>query len=425
MPATARQTRKQIRQSIGLQLGAVNLDAGSITHSPSETAPSAAKLIDQTLYFGGEDEHRGKWLLATDSNSSVYIRRVSQSSPDERSLTVSVPFDRAPDTGWTYELWDEDVSPVLVHQFINDALVEVTRKGSIETVDTVNHTGGDVSLFRTDSSWTGIKDIQWRSAYVGEQFSPMDVALSTLTSNIISEVDSADYREGSGAVKLGISSAESSATSIASLTVNAVDARGYDRVEFWYKTGMAITSSALVFQLMQTSSAHHSFSLSSTGGSSWIYVTATLNRNDVSSALDGIRIRTGSSDAPSSMTVWFDDVKLVRRDTDVWRTLPHDFWTIDQINRRVIIKEEARIPYAKLLFTGVRSPNQLTADTAISEIDPQYVVHSAMAKILRTTADRRGSDVDGAFKQAQMHEQLAQAMRLRWSMPSGIRWLDD
>lgn len=425
MPATDRKTRKEIRQAIGLALHAVDMDAGAITHTPSETAPSAAKIIDNALAFGAENEHRGKWVLATDAGSSVQIRRVIGSSPDERSLTVSVPFDAAPSTAWTYELWDEDVSPVMVHQFINDALSEVTRKGSITALEGKWHTGGGISQFRLDSAWSGVKDVNWRSRYVGEPFLSLDEPMSSLTANVTIIVDSEDYREGTGAARLAIDSAESSATSIAASSIAPVDARGYDRVEFWYKTNVPITSSALIFQLMQGSSAHVSLAISSNGGDSWIYHTASIATPEINSSLTGIRIRTGSSNQPSALTLWLDDVKLVRRDTEVWETLPRDFWTLDQGNRRLNLKPDARLPYAKLEVSVMRPPAALTTDAAVSEIDSQYLVNSVVAKVLRANADRRGSDADAAAKRAVGYEQLAQAQRLRWSMPGNVRWVED
>ena len=190
-------------------------------------------------------------------------------------------------------------------------------------------------------------------------------------------------------------------------------------------TSIAITSSALVFQLMQGSSAHVSFSLSSDGGDSWRYHTATISGPEFNSSLTGVRIRTGSSNQASSVTLWLDDVKLVRRDTDVWQTLPRDFWTLDQPNRRLQLKDEARPPYAKLEVRGVRAPNALTVDSAVSEIDASYVVNSVVAKVLRATADRRGDDPDAAAKRAVGYEQLAQTQRIRWSMPANVRWIDD
>lgn len=151
MPATQRRTRKEIRQSIGLLLGAARQDGGSVEASPSETSPSAARIVDTDLAFGSENEHRGRWVFATDSNSTNHLRRAIGSSPDERSVSVSTPFPSTPGSSWLYELWDEDVSPATVHEFVGQAISETTRKGAVQLLDESFHTGGGVNAFGLSS----------------------------------------------------------------------------------------------------------------------------------------------------------------------------------------------------------------------------------------------------------------------------------
>ncbi len=74
--AAQQRTRAQIRQSIGLATGKIFQDGGGVTSTPSEEAFSAGHLVDQVLAFGAEDEHRGKWVWATDSGGSNEQRRV-------------------------------------------------------------------------------------------------------------------------------------------------------------------------------------------------------------------------------------------------------------------------------------------------------------------------------------------------------------
>ena len=118
---TQQRTRKQVRQSVGTTLGAINQDDGAIESTPSQASGNAGEIVDDALAFGGADEFRGHWVVASNSASppTVDIRRLSGSSPEARTLTPAVAFTSTPNTSWTYELWSPDVPPTLVHDFIN------------------------------------------------------------------------------------------------------------------------------------------------------------------------------------------------------------------------------------------------------------------------------------------------------------------
>jgi hypothetical protein len=412
-----------VRQSIGLLLGAARLDAGSVEASPSETSPSAAKIIDTDLAFGSENERRGRWVFATDSNSATHLRRVINSSPDERSLTVSTPFPSVPDSGWTYELWDEDVSPAMLHELMNQAISETTRKGAVQVLDESMHTGGGVNAWPLSSAWTGIKDLLWRSSYKGEQIAPLDVAMSSFT---IAEVsaDSADFREGRAAAKMVIGSGATAQPVAQTASFAPKDLRGYDRLELWFKTNAQISSSNFLVQLYDDTDAMETLRIPATLGDSWTYAVLQLGNPEANSSITSLQVRTGSSSF-GSVTLWMDDVKAVQRNTEVWHTTPRDFWQVDQPARKVMLKPELRLPYAKFRAIGVRAPALLSADSDICEVDAQYVVHSAAAKALRSRGDRRGGARDAAYQQADLYEQLAQSQRLRMSPPANVRWLDD
>ena len=119
MPVQGR-TRKQLRQSIGYNLGALKTgtayDAGSTT-----------TLIDTNL-IGGDDSHNGKWIIVSDtSNSSnVETRLVSDYTASAYRLTLQKALTFSTAAGDTYEIWDEPYDPAIIHDFINQAIIDVT-----------------------------------------------------------------------------------------------------------------------------------------------------------------------------------------------------------------------------------------------------------------------------------------------------------
>lgn len=429
MPVTFGRTRKQLRQSIGLTLGAINQDDGTIESSPSGTGSSADEIVDSALQFGGTDEHRGKWVVATDSNSSVYIRRVASFTTDTAAgssytLRVTVDFPRVTDTGWTYELWDEDMPPTLVHEFIDQAFTEITRKGSVSFTSDSIHTGGNVTSFSLDSAWTGLQEVEWRNRYTGEQIASLDTAPSTANPNVSISTDTEDYREGSGSAEFTIGAGVGSSVAYGTSSFSAIDMRGYTHVEGWIKSNAAITSSHSVIKLFQGSSAKETLPLPALNADSWTWFSVALANPEIDSGITSLRFFTGSSGG-SSEVLHFDDITAHRDGAEKYRKLARKFWSVDKANRKLVIQQDAHVPYAKLQITGVRKPNLLTTDSAVSEIPANFVINSATAKALRARGDRRGNNRDASYEQADRYEQLAQVQRTRMGSPNNLRWLDD
>ena len=119
MPVQGR-TRKQLRQSIGYNLGALKTgtayDAGSTT-----------TLIDTNL-IGGDDSHNGKWIIVSDASdsSNVETRLVSDYTASAYRLTLQKALTFSTAAGDTYEIWDEPYDPAIIHDFINQAIIDVT-----------------------------------------------------------------------------------------------------------------------------------------------------------------------------------------------------------------------------------------------------------------------------------------------------------
>ena len=118
MPVQGR-TRKQLRQSIGFNLGALKTgtayDAGSTT-----------TLIDTNL-IGGDDTYNGRWIIVSDtSNSSnVETRLVSDYTASAYRLTLQQALSFATAAGDTYEIYNEPYDPEIINDFINQAVVDV------------------------------------------------------------------------------------------------------------------------------------------------------------------------------------------------------------------------------------------------------------------------------------------------------------
>ena len=87
---------------------------------------------------------------------------------------------------------------------INQAIGGATRKGSVEESDETFHTGGHINSFALSSGWTGVRELNWRSGFTGEQIAALDRPVTELSSNVTALADSADFRQGSMAARLEI-----------------------------------------------------------------------------------------------------------------------------------------------------------------------------------------------------------------------------
>ena len=125
MPTIQGRTRKELRQSIGYNLGAMRL--GSATDTGSTTTIIDASL---TTVIGGNDDHIGKWIVFTSGNNDGDIARVTDYVASNTTLTfqadAGVAIEHEIAAGNTYELWDMDYSPSMIHDMMNQAVINAT-----------------------------------------------------------------------------------------------------------------------------------------------------------------------------------------------------------------------------------------------------------------------------------------------------------
>ena len=424
MAANQSRTRRNMRQSIGTQLKAIDLDAGTVQRSPSAASSGDNLTIhDESMVFGGVNEHRGKWVVATDTANLTEIRRVTGSLPDAGTFTVSVPFSSSPSTGWVYEVWNEEINPVSIHQYIDDATAEASRVGAVRFESDSMHYSAKAQSIGLSDSFAGVTGVSYRVRFTGEQLVSFDDAMSTLSANTHLATDTENYMEGMGAAKISVSSSESAATDIAGSTFSAVDLSFYDELEFWVNTNVATADTAqLTLKLLEGSSVKETLPLPALGADSYTHVTLSLANPEVDTAITSVRLATGSSGG-SSKSVLLDDLRAVKSNTAVWDRLHPRRWKVSQTDKKLTLTN-APMPYSKLRVHGVKLPSLLTSDTQESDIDANFVINSAIAKHLRSTASRAGENIDAALEQSLRYEALAQTQRTRMHAPSGVRWVD-
>ena len=401
MPVQAR-TRKQLRQSIGYNLGAIETgttyDAGSTT-----------TLISLTL-IGGDDNYNGKRITVFDTSNSdsPETRIISDYTASAYRATLQQALSFSTVAGDTYEIWNEPYHPDMIHDFINQAIIDVTGQAYDPIESVALHADGssmrydipsNISIinrlfYRTAVSFTelhscntafdeqstvvnttlngAITDASATSVPVtsastlranqqimvgSEKMTISSISSNTLTVSrgaggttaathsdgasvlVFSIVDTKDKRKGTGSNKL-IFSTSASAGQIVSDSISSTDISKYDYLECWVKSTVATSSGNLKILLDDTASCASPIeTLSVPALSADTWTFVRINLDNPETDTAIISVGLEYDSDLGACTVWLDDIKVVQNDTAVWEIFPKHLWRVDREARDLVLNE--------------------------------------------------------------------------------------
>ena len=198
MPVQGR-TRKQLRQSIGNNLGAIRTgtayDAGSTT-----------TLISLSL-VGGDDSYNGKWLVVADvtNSNNTETRIISDYTASAYRLTVQQAYSFATAAGDTFEIWDDEFRPEVIDEFINQAIIDATGQAYHPTENVELHADSKNMRFDIPSNISIINRLFYRSKISSTVLHSCNAAFDErVDSDITVTVDTEYKNRGSGCNKFVI-----------------------------------------------------------------------------------------------------------------------------------------------------------------------------------------------------------------------------
>ena len=403
MPVQGR-TRKQIRQSIGFNLGA--LKTGTATGGTNNT------LIDVNTFRGGDDTYNGKLILVTDASDGT--TQTTQYVNDYTASNNTIQFQQ--NASFTvassdeYEIYDEPYDPAIINDFINQAIVDVTGQAydPIEYPDMSSspHTAlfGDGRTLRFDipSNISIINRIYYRSAVTSTILHSCNSAFDeTVDSDFTVTVDTEDKKQGTGCNKFVIASG-ASAGDIATDSITSKDISKYDYLECWVKSTVATSSGNLKILLDDSASCAsplETFSITALSADTWTYVRIKLANPELNTAIISIGLEYDSD--LGACQVRLDDIKVVQNDTAVFQIFPKHLWKIDRSARDLILNDGAQLEvgYNMIKLSGGDKPALLSSDTATTEIDDSYIIARATGLALSAASGGPTTDPD-ALRQA-------------------------
>ena len=421
MPAIQGRTREQLRQHIGLALGAVYVSAAT-------SSGSTTTLLDNTIVLGGADNQIGKWIRFTSGDNDGLTRRVTDSAITSNVTTSTfMPAATASTASESYELWQWDYNPDNVDDFINQSILSATGwvYDPIENISL--HGDGKQVRFDIPSGISMISKIEYREKV---SFTRIHAGTATFDektdSDFTQSLDTKDKKQGSQSLKMVIASGASAGDFVTD-SITSKNLSGYDTIEMWVKSTVATSSGNLKLLLDDTASCGsplETLSIPALSADTWTFVRMSLANPETDTAIISVGLEYDSD--LGACTVWVDDISAVANDTAEWTALDRRNWKIDKEARDLILMRDgqAAAGYSLIKIVGGDKPALLTADSSATEIDEDYIIANAITLALMSPSGGQSTDPDAKRQLAAFWSDQAQRARRAFPMLVNIRSVD-
>ena len=421
MPAIQGRTRKQLRQSIGYNLGALHTgtayDAGSTT-----------TLISLT-FTGGDDTHNGKWVVVYDTSNSdnAETRLVSDYTSSAYRLTVGQALSFATAAGDTYELWDTPYNPDVIDEFINQAIMGAMGwvYDPIENISL--HGDGHQTRYDIPSNISMISKIEYRHKVSSTRIHACGATFDEATDGDFTQsLDTNDKKQGSQSLKMVIADGASAGDFVTD-SITSKNISGYDTIEMWVKSTVATSAGNLKLLLDDTASCGsplETLSIPALSADTWTFVRMSLANPETDTAIISVGLEYDAD--IGAVTVWIDDIVAVANDTAQWATLDRRNWKIDKESRDLVLQRDGHkaVGYSLIKITGGDKPALMTANTDTSEIDENYVIAQTVSLALLASSGGPATDPDAKRQISAFWTDQAQRARRAFPMLANVRAVD-
>ena len=417
------QTREELRKSIGHNLGAIRV--GTMTGSGSTSTGVDAEMPN------ADDHENGNHIVFTSGTNDGSIR--IQTSYVGSSTTFTTRGDvlaASTADGDTYESWDEDMPPARVHDMIDRAVRTITRKGAPPSTDISLHTYRDRRNYEFPTAFVGLQHLNYRSSYTWTSIHNCNTAWDEkgTVANVTTTTDDKDYAEGNRSNKHAILVGASAGLIVASDDISSLDLSGYDTVEFWIKSTVALTAGQLRLRLSASASAAattEELAIPATSAGTWTRHQVALANPQSDTAIISVGL-IHTSDIGAA-TVWLDEVRAFVEDSSIWSRVSRANYTRDKDRRELVLNGAAysQTRYSLLKMEGYKKPTALTADSSTCDVEPEYLIMRTTAWLMRARGNRYAGRREADWLEAERLEGLAELWMSRQRLPQGTIWVDD
>lgn len=377
-------TREQIRVAVGY-----NLMGGEFFVSATTSAPGDATSVIDTARKSGADGDNGKWVVSTSGTNDGEIRRATDDN-GSGDLTVDAFGANVP-SGMGYELWAERFSPVAVHDFMNQSLIEATGKAFESVEDVTLAADGKELVFAIPTGIEIINRLMRRYSVSSEAIHDCERLFDeTTASNFTQALDSKDYKRGQ-ALRLTVAAGASPGDRVTD-SFTALDIAGMTHVEFWIKCTIATTAAQLNLHLdngvvQGDTTDLEVLSVPALTADTWRHARVALANPESDTALVSVGLDYTAD--IGACTIWLDDIKAVNLNTARFEEVPRRSWKIDKQARELHLSGDILgwIGSVPLKLVGGRQPTLFSADSSTSGIDDGFVIAYATHAALASSSD--------------------------------------
>ena len=425
------ETRAGIRQAIGDHLGCITIGTAS-------SASDTVTLKDTVNLFGGDDEYIGSWIYITDAtDNTINVRRITDFTASTSTLTFSPALSFNVASGDSYELWHPEFNPDRVNRIINDCISEVSDRILVPDEDKSLYGDLNQQTYTIPSNISMISKIQYRQYVDDEELNDAsaikweagtsDPALTTVST------DTVQYREGSNSLNLlNASSSIADGTVLAySNSTSAQDISDMDKIEFWVKSSVALSSGSLELELWENSATtapsvagtkRETLSLPALAARTWTRVELALANPELDTSIQALQFVSNHASELDSAELWVNNIKAYRTETEHYETLDNYYYKVNREDRTLYISSQGRghVFNKKLKIVGFDKPALLSDDTTSIEINPQLIVYLANYRLLMSISGGRVTDPDDSKQSAGQYRALAERILSGLATPQGV-----
>jgi hypothetical protein len=413
-------TRAELRQSIGYNLGSIYVSSAS-------GLGSTTSIVDNTL-VGGDDNHNGKWVIFNDADgTSGQTTRVSNYTSSSTTLALSPAIAAGSVASDTYELWDDIYNPSAINEFINQSILDATGVAWDPVESLALHTDGTTLRYDVPSGMSMVKNIYYRNKVSLTRLHACAATFDeTVDSDFTVSLDTKDKKQGSQSCKFVIA-AGASAGDIATDSITSKDISGYDYIEFWVKSTVATSAGNLKILLDDSASCAspiETLSVPALSADTWTFCRVALANPETDTAIISVGLEYDSD--IGAVTVWLDDISVVKNDSADWIKLPRNLWRIDKEAKDIVFEDYAHgiARYNLLKIVGGDKPVLLTSDSATPEIDEQYIIAMSTGLALASVAGGPSTDPDAKNNKAGFWMRMAATARRAFPVQTNVRLVE-
>lgn len=381
---------------------------GSAFYLGTATSSGSTTTLVDTAVFGGDDTHNGKYIIGTGGVNDGEETRVKDWVSSTTTFTL-LPAVSSTTTSTTYELWEEDFRPADIHEYINQAIDRLVGRVYDPEEDTTLHLYGEQYIYTLPTQFGMVNRLERRYSVASQILHDCDSLWGTNDSDFTESLDTEIRRVGNSSYRLDVVVGASAGDDAATATISSLDISRYDRVEFWFRSTVAIAAADLNLLLTDSGGTEETLAFPATVATdTWTYASIAVASQESNTGITGL-VLDYTTDL-GACVIWIDDIRAVQSGTERWAKIAPHQWRLDKLNGTVRFKHSP--DYGRLRISGGDKPVALTTDAGVCEVPEDYVIAYATWMALLSAPE------DTQVYRDRVRYWAGQVVRTRSAMPA-------